>query len=243
MTTSGWQVEVTPYIWALGIFGTTGLQGRSVGVDVTFRDIVEHLKAFFMSSLGARYRRWSVGMDVNYLKVEDRSIKPPPPASNADYIAEQLMMEVQVRYRVLQTAPVAADLLVGGRRWVLDNSVRLSLDEQPIPDLKLNEKWTDPFVGARASIDLSPRLLLQLHGDVGGFRAGSRFSWQALGTVGYKISSRWTIRGGYRDVDVDFDNGHEDFFYDVGYRGRSRVRPTASNGERSTRGGRATRRR
>jgi opacity protein-like surface antigen len=179
-------------------------------------------RAFSWGGLEGAYRRWSIGIDVQYLKVEDRSITPPPPAppgTRADCIAKQTMIEVQARYQLSHTAPLAIDMLVGGRGWVLDNAVRLSLDAQPTTNLALNERWTDPFGGVRASIDLSPRLLLQIHGDAGGFGVGSKFTWQAFGTLRYRISSRWTARVGYRAVDIDFKDDHRDFFYDVVYRG------------------------
>jgi hypothetical protein len=63
------------------------------------------------------------------------------------------------------------------------------------------------------------RVLVQIHGDVGGFGAGSRFNWQALGTVRYSSPRVGRFRVEYRDVNVDFEHGHHDFFYNDGYRG------------------------
>jgi hypothetical protein len=195
---------------------------RRVDVDITFRDIVDHLQGAFMAALEGRYGRWTAAIDVNYLKVEDRSIPlpaPAPPGASADYTAKQTMIEFQARYQFLHRAPVAIDVLAGGRVWILDNSATISETGQPTTSLALDERWTDPFLGARASIDLSPRVMLQLHGDVGGFDAGSKFTWQALGTLRYRISSRWAAQLGYRDVDIDFRDDGKGFFYDVGYRG------------------------
>jgi hypothetical protein len=218
-TVAGWQVQATPYVWALSIVGTTGLGDLNAHVDVTFRDIVEHLKAFFFGSAAARHGRWGFEIDVQYLEVEDRSITPPPPSTGADYIAKQSMVEFGALYSSPSTRPFAVDVLAGGRWWLLRNTLKLSSPAQPATDLQLNEGWVDPFVGMRLSADVSPRLFLQVHGDVGGFGAGSRFTWQALGTVGYKIGSRWTMRAGYRDVDIDFKDDDKQFRYDVGYRG------------------------
>lgn len=222
VTNHRFQIGATPYVWALGIFGAIGVMGNRFDVHVTARDIVDHLQAGFMGALEGTYRRWSMEIDVTYLKVEDLFIVPPPPVppgTRANAVAKQAVFEFQAGYQVSHTAPLAVDALVGGRRWVLDNAVTLSSDAQPTTTLTLNESWTEPFVGARASIDLSPRLLLQLHGDVGGFGVGSRSSWQALGTLRYRISSRWTARVGFRDVGIDFKDDNKDFFYDVDYRG------------------------
>ena len=216
------QIGVTPYVWALGIFGAIGVMGNRFDVHVTARDIVDHLHAGFMGALEGAYRRWSAEIDVTYLKVEDLFIVPPPPVppgTRVNAVAKQAVFEVQAGYQVSHTAPLAVDALIGGRRWILDNAVTLSADAQPATTLTLNERWTEPFVGARASIDLSPRLLLQLHGDVGGFGVGSRSSWQALGTLRYRISSRWSARAGFRDVGINFKDDNKRFLYDVNYRG------------------------
>jgi opacity protein-like surface antigen len=46
-------------------------------------------------------------------------------------------------------------------------------------------------------------------GDVGGFGIGdaARFSWQAAGEVGFRVSRRTTIIGGYRILDYDTVEG------------------------------------
>ena len=40
--------------------------------------------------------------------------------------------------------------------------------------------WADPFIGARLQHQLAPSQEITLRGDVGGFGAGSQFSWQAM---------------------------------------------------------------
>jgi len=42
--------------------------------------------------------------------------------------------------------------------------------------------WADPFIGARLQHQPTPGQAITLRGDVGGFGAGSQFSWQAIGT-------------------------------------------------------------
>jgi len=218
-TAVGWQLDVTPYLWALSIVGTTGLGAQDAQVDVTFQDIVNHLKAFFMASATTRYDRWGFEVDVNYLKVEDRSVPPPPSFTDADYIAKQSMVEFGAQYRARDAGRIAVDVLGGGRWWILRNTLKLSTGTPPATELQLNEGWVDPFVGMRLTAVVSPNLNLQVHGDAGGFDAGSNFTWQALGTLGYRISSRWTMRAGYRDVFIDFTDESKGFRYNVSYRG------------------------
>src|SRR6516165_5606079 len=71
--------------------------------------------------------------------------------------------------------------------------------------------WADPFVGARIQQQLAPGQELVLRGDVGGFGAGSQFSWQAIATYNSPLCE---IHGipvdgyvGFRALYVDYSQG------------------------------------
>jgi hypothetical protein len=71
--------------------------------------------------------------------------------------------------------------------------------------------WVDPFVGARLEQQLAPNKGVVLRGDVGGFGAGSEFSWQAIATYNSPLCE---IRGipvdgyvGFRALSADFSQG------------------------------------
>ena len=68
-------------------------------------------------------------------------------------------------------------------------------------------EWVDPVVGARIRHQIAPGRELTLIGDVGGFGAGSEFSWQAVATYGFDVncfgSPLHTVIG-YRALAVDF---------------------------------------
>jgi hypothetical protein len=72
-------------------------------------------------------------------------------------------------------------------------------------------EWVDPVVGARIRHQIAPGREFMLLGDVGGFGAGSEFSWQAVATYGFDLncfgSPLHTVIG-YRALAVDFsENG------------------------------------
>jgi hypothetical protein len=72
-------------------------------------------------------------------------------------------------------------------------------------------EWVDPFVGGRIRHQITADKELMLEGDVGGFGAGSDFSWQVVGTYGFDVHCIETpvhIVIGYRALAVDFsENG------------------------------------
>ena len=113
------------------------------------------------------------------------------------------------------------EALVGGRYW--NTLVTLDLDTRkgPIVDTSGRKEWIDPFVGARVRLDLSNKFSVSLRGDVGGFDVGSKFTYNAVGLVGYNISQVVSIWLGYRVAGVDYESGSgfDKFKYDVTYYG------------------------
>lgn len=72
-------------------------------------------------------------------------------------------------------------------------------------------EWIDPVVGMRLRHRTASGSDLDFIGDVGGFGAGSEFSWQAVATYGFDVSMFGsTMRSvvGYRALSVDYsENG------------------------------------
>ena len=68
-------------------------------------------------------------------------------------------------------------------------------------------EWVDPVVGARIRHQFASGSEFNLLGDVGGFGAGSEFSWQAVATYGFDANAfGTTMRSvvGYRALSVDY---------------------------------------
>ncbi len=77
-------------------------------------------------------------------------------------------------------------------------------------------QWVDPVVGLRARHEFAPGERFETRGDIGGFGAGSAFSWEVYG--GYAHDFEWnglklTSSIGYRALSVDYSktnsNGRE----------------------------------
>jgi hypothetical protein len=118
----------------------------------------------------------------------------------------------------------ALDLLGSARYWNQEVDVSLHLTGTLTVDFeKLGLKfqksrsvavarsndleWVDPVVGARLRHQMAPGKELRLEGDVGGFGAGSDFSWQVVGTYGFDVNCfgkpLHTVIG-YRALAVDY---------------------------------------
>jgi len=210
---SGWEFEISPYVWVTGVHGTVGVRDRTAEVDVSFRKLLENLDGAIMLAVEGASGPWSVGIDLIYVNVSKQTGTPGPLFSSAELDVRQAIVEGSVRRRIVVTRRVQAGVLAGGRWWKLNNTLRLGAGALPGVDLDLDKGWIDPFVGGRVLADLSEHLVLQARADVGGFNVQSDFTWQALGTLGYRISDRVTARAGYRHLDVDYEN--DGFIYDI----------------------------
>ncbi len=126
----------------------------------------------------------------------------------------------------------ALDVLGSARYWSQDVDLSLKIDGKLTADieadfkrvgLKLKRKvsgsrsvvvarandleWVDPVVGARMRHVFASGSEFNLVGDVGGFGAGSEFSWQAVATYGFDVNAfGTTMRSvvGYRALYVDY---------------------------------------
>ncbi|HXY57517.1 MAG TPA: outer membrane beta-barrel protein [Methylocystis sp.] len=76
-------------------------------------------------------------------------------------------------------------------------------------------QWIDPVIGLRARHEFSPGEQFQLRGDIGGFGAGSKFSWEVYGGYSHDFEFnglKLAASIGYRAQSVDYlqtTNGHQ----------------------------------
>jgi len=71
------------------------------------------------------------------------------------------------------------------------------------------DDWFDPYIGLRGRLYLGGPWYLTAKGDVGGFGAGSEFTWQAEGALGCQLTRSIYTELGYRALGVDYEgNGY-----------------------------------
>lgn len=215
----GWHFELVPYLWASGVEGRVGIRGRTADVDVGFRDLIKHLSGALTLAAGARHDRWAIGSEVIWIWLSDQRATPGPLFSGAGLTASQLILELTGRYRLVDAPLGSVEAFVGGRYWHLRNTLSFESGALPGREFRLNESWFDPILGVSAVANLSQRWLVQARGDFGGFEVGSERTWQALGLLGYHLSGRVDVMGGYRYLSVDFSDDDKGFLYDIDTRG------------------------
>lgn len=237
----GWSFVFTTYGWGSWLKGQGGVAGRTFDVDVDPIDLIKHLDwdqiPVWMSYAEARRGRFSLFNDIVYAKVAGdgefattrrRRFSSLSLAGDVEADVEQATIELGAAYAVGQwgapgaTGFTAVDVLAGARYWhqevdlAVDVTAKLNVLGLTVSGNRAfahsgSVDWVDPFVGLRLRHQLSAGEEIVLRGDVGGFDAGSNFSWQALATYGWKICNFNGLEMdgyiGYRALSVDYEQG------------------------------------
>jgi len=245
LPSSQWRLSFTPYAWLPWLQGDMTVKGRSVDLDVGPWTVLGHLERIPFFGYGeARNGPIALYSDVFYANlglsatgVGSRSVAPGINGTLSAALGvgfEEAVVEVGGAYEVMKyDSHTAIDILAGARYWHQDMSVNLALNASLTDlggldisrgfaiDRSGSVDWVDPLVGGRIRYNLAPGQDLMLRGDVGGFGAGSQFSWNALAAYSFVLAQRdgVTYSGllGYRALDADFEqgSGRTRYVYDV----------------------------
>jgi len=222
-----WQFELTPYLFASGLDGTTGAQGVEADVEMGFDDILDQLEAGLMGTFELRRGRWGILLDGLYFEVGDQrssSWQGPLGIGSAtgelDVTTTMQMYQLSAGYRFGER--VTVDLIGAARYTQLDTDLDLVVTTGGLlpggtRSLSANESWWDPVVGVRVIVPLAQRWSMVLYGDVGGFGVGSDLTYQAIAGINWQFSKHFSAKAGYRYLYQDFED--EGFVWDMAAHG------------------------
>ena len=224
---TGWEFVVAPYFWMSSLSGDVTVHGIPAHVNLPFSDTLQALTFAGQVHLEAWKNRWGLFLDATYidLSTSAQGVLPQRGPASGDMGMQEWIVEFGGLYRIA-TWPLAKDKktaltlegLVGGRYWNLLATLDLLIPKTGVfVDTSGRKDWIDPFLGARMRLDLNDKFSLSLRGDVGGFDVGSKFTYNAVGLVGYNISRVVSLWLGYRVMGVNYESGSRlnKFQYDV----------------------------
>jgi len=198
--------EITPYLWAASIKGTTASGGEEsppIDSDYSFFSL-DNLDGVFSTTFTVRKGQWGFLFDFLYVAFEDTFFETSPLQTTPRL--EGTIIEFAGAY-----APTSIDNLevIAGLR-TQDITISLALlNRKP----EQSETWTDPFVGVIYNIPLKAKFHIGLRGDLGGFGIESDQAINAQAMIRYQISNTFSVKLAYRYLKVKFDD--KDFLYDI----------------------------
>lgn len=223
-----WALQVTPYLWVTGLKGDISpfRQAPTLAIDKSFSDVLEDLDLGGFINIWGRRDRFVFSGDLMYVDTSGSHASGPLPAFqipglgvpippgatiDAEVDTTQFTATLQGGYRMVDTPRLTLDGLVGLRYWRVSNDVSVTASHAAIGTISARHdedfSWTDPMLGVRAFFPLPDRWSVQAQADIGGFGAGSDFTWSLLATVNYALSDHFSLSTGYKALDVDYEHG------------------------------------
>ena len=211
----GWIFSITPYLWMSAISGTLDTKrGGDASFDQSFGDVLNKLHGMpFMGTAEAQYGRFSIIGDILYLPV---GVELHP--RQGAFVTGSVNINTTIGttagfYRVVQTGENSIDIGGGVRAYGVSNMLSLR-NQRGSRSFSTWSAWADPLIALRAHTDFGGGLGASFYGDVGGFGAGSKLSWQIIGSLDYQLTAAIALRVGYRYLAVNLEH-QRDITFDM----------------------------
>lgn len=205
--TANWEFNLAPfYLWAMDMSGDATVGQNESAVDVSFDTITDNLEAAFIVHFeGIHQSNFGFLVDINYVSLHGSQTNLE--LKTIDVHMDMTIAEFSALYR-MQMDEHAFDLISGMRYVNIDMDIKIS-SLGPLSGFGPSPKidWLDPLIGARWMYNIDEEWSFLARGDIGGFGVGSDFAWQALGLFEWKPYEHISFIGGYRILDMDYDQG------------------------------------
>lgn len=202
---NGWHFAVAPYLWFPGAHGTaTGPNGRGLSFRASPGDLLSHFRFGLMGGAEAKRKRLVLTGDVLWVRLQDNKSIPFPAlgASSATMKASEFLLTPKIGLAVVDHEKIKIFALTGMRYWHLGENLTFNPSALGL-NFNGSQNFVDPLVGGRIEGSLSPKVVVNILGDVGGWGTGSQLEYQWAGTIGYRVNARWAMHAGYRYLYVD----------------------------------------
>jgi len=211
---SDWHFGIAPYLFVAGISGTVGARGRTLELGSSSGDVLAALDAGFMAAFEARKRRFVIFTDMMWVKLSSEKDTPGPRFSTAKAGVSLFILDPEVGYRFVNSKKGSLDVLAGVRIWSVGASLTTTSGNAPGFDVSQRKTWAAPVVGVRGVANVTRRFFVAGKFDIGGAGIGADLTTQLYGGAGYSFTKHVAIVGGYRWLQVDYDD-EEGFLFDT----------------------------
>ncbi len=214
---SPWRFRLAPYAWLTSTSGTIGAGPLSTDAGMDSSTILSNLQFGAMFVAEVAYDRWSFENDLIYARFQAAKDTPGPNFGQLQATLYELFWTSYLGYRVVQTDRFTMDVQAGFRMASMGLELELTPGLLPGRSRYWTRTWIDPVVGLRTRTYLNDWLFVPVRGDIGGFGANSRLTWQAFAGLGVQISRWAALVAGYRSLGYDYDQAG--FEYNVNTHG------------------------
>jgi hypothetical protein len=188
-----WDWSFTPYLWAAGIEGDTGLGPIQTDVRVDFADLADVLSGAFLLHVQAQRDTYGLFGDLVFLSVES-----DPETASAGGRTQTEIDSTIVEAGYLKKGS-RLDLELGIRYWDLE----LELQPTTLPTIERGQDWIDGFVGLRAEREINDNWNWTTRANIGA--GGSDLTFGVGLTFGRELNSGSQFVVGLKLLDIDYE--------------------------------------
>ncbi len=192
----GWQFRITPYLWMLGLDGTTAALGNDIPLEADFGDILDLLNIALSANMELNNGKWFVVLDPMWADLEAPIDTGGPIGGKVEI--QLLIIDALVGLSLSEHF----DVYAGARYYDQDITIVPTM----LPEIPLGDDWTDFLLGFRVTGEISEKWSFagKLDAAVGG---DSDSAWYAQAMFLRHIGDNKHFDIGYRYYDVDYESG------------------------------------
>lgn len=201
-TAQDWAGQVTLYGWGAGVGGdfTPFTGAPTLSFDKSLSEVLEDLDAAFFATGLARRGNLVLFGDLTYTSSSRGGLIPPGIPATGEVTLKSITLAAGRRFDA--GGGTTVDLLGGLRGWDIDGAITT-----PGPSIAPSASFIDPILAVRVNTPLSDRWSVLSYADIGGFGAGSDFTWQAAVTANWQARDNLWLSVGWRHLAVDYSDG------------------------------------
>jgi hypothetical protein len=195
-----WKFRISPYLWMMGLEGTTAVLGQDADVDASFSDILDVLNIALSVNMELSKGNFFIVFDPLYAQLEADFVGPGggggPVGGKIDI--DMMIVDLNLGYSFNENFGIYA----GARYYDQDITVTPNL----LPQQSLGDDWTDFIVGVRAIGKVSENwsFMGKLDGAVSG---DSESAWYIQAVLLRHFGTNKHLDLGWRYYDVDYESG------------------------------------
>ncbi len=196
-----WKTTASLYMWAAALNGTSTSGEDQSPIDLSFSDIWDSLDVAAMGTFRVEKGLLGIQADIVSTKLSDDFYSGPV---RVEIEPTLIIIELDATHRIGENF----QLIAGMRYYDVDIKLNIKGDRIGSKRGSDEQEWIDGVLGMSYSVPLTDQFSFKARGDIGA--GGSTMSWQLLGLGEYRINETFTISGGWRHLDWDYDTGKGD---------------------------------
>lgn len=205
-------IEFNPFLWLPAIGGSFGSEKVSEDIDVPAAELLSNLRFAFMFNADVSKGKFFASPTYIYCKLGSEEVKKTDKNGDPAVVSypgfAMNIFELIAGMRLVLDKKFIMDPYLGFRytNYSVSGWVEGVLDTT---DFSEDANYWDPVLGLRMHYFPHPRVPLTLKTDVGGFGAGSNFSWTTSLQGGYSVSPTVDLLVGFMAYGSDFTEDNE----------------------------------